>query len=121
LFRRVKGRFTNDLVHEGVVLEGTRGRLKNPLLHYTDLTFDHYLEKLNVYTSLAARTLVEDGKTVGLLQMLCRPTHTFLRMFIIRLGFLDGIQGLMLSLLSAGHVFVKYAKIWEHTQSRGNR
>lgn len=113
LFRRGLGRFSDDPVHEGVVLAGPCGRLQHHLLHYTDLTLEHYLDKLNAYTTLSARGLLAKGRTAGLWEMLARPVHTFAKMYLFKAGFLDGIQGLMLALLSAGHTFAKYAKVWQ--------
>lgn len=119
LFKRGCGRFSGDPVHEGVLLQGRRGRLKNHLLHYTDLTLEHYLDKLNRYTTLSAQLAVARGKKAGLWLMLLRPLHTFARMYFFKAGFLDGIQGFMLALLSAGHTFTKYAKVW-HAGSRAS-
>jgi glycosyltransferase involved in cell wall biosynthesis len=112
LFRRGRGHFSDHPVHEGVVLQGSRGRLRHPLLHYTDLTLEHYFGKLNTYTTLSARMQLARGKSAGLWHMLARPLHTFVKMYVFKAGFLDGVQGLMLALLSAGHTFAKYAKVW---------
>ncbi len=112
LFRRERGRFSADAVHEGVVLQGRLGRLKNHLLHYTDLTLEHYVDKLNRYTTLSAQMAVASGKRAGVGQLLFRPAHTFVKMYFLKAGFLDGVQGFMLALLSAGHTFAKYAKVW---------
>ena len=45
--------------------------------------------------------------------VLFRPPATFLKMYLLNLGFLDGIPGLVICVLSSYHVFVKYAKLWE--------
>ena len=113
LFRRGTARFTDQKVHEGLVLEGERGRLRHALLHYTDNSLEHYLWKFNRYTSYAAEELAEKGRRAGALTILLRPLHTFVRMYFLKLGFLDGVEGLMLCLLSAGYVAAKYAKLWE--------
>jgi len=86
--------------------------LKNDLLHYTDPDFDHYLEKLNRYTSLDALQLSTEGREAKLLHILLRPPLTFFKMFIFKKGFLDGVPGLILSVSSAFHVFSKYVKLW---------
>ena len=113
LFRREKANFDNQLVHESVRLDGSKGRLKQALLHYTDKNLDHYLTKFNNYTSLAARELVDKNRRTNPMSMLIRGVLTFCRMSFVRLGFLDGVEGLILSLLSGGYVFTKYAKLWE--------
>lgn len=116
LFRKDKGEFTHQLVHEEVKVGGRRGCLKNDLLHYTDPDFDHYLEKLNRYTSLDALQLHGEGREAKLLHILLRPLLTFFKMFIFKGGFLDGVPGLILSVSSAFHVFSKYVKLWHLNQ-----
>ena len=116
LFKKDKGNFTNRLVHEQVKVCGRSGRLKNDLLHYTDPDFDHYLKKLNQYTSLAALQLYKEGGKVKLLDVVFRPPITFVKMYVFKSGFLDGVPGLILSVSSAFHVFSKYVKLWHLNQ-----
>ncbi|MDZ7291712.1 MAG: glycosyltransferase family 2 protein [candidate division KSB1 bacterium] len=118
LFRRQLGRFNQKQVHEGVQLDGRVGRLSNPLLHYTDRDLWHYFEKFNHYTSLAAEELFRQGKRFHLWDLLFRPFWFFLRMYVFKAGFLDGLQGFILASLSATYVFAKYAKLWE--KQKGN-
>lgn len=117
LFRRSRGRFTSSLVHEEVKVEGRTGRLTNDLLHYTDPDFEHYLEKLNRYTSLDAAQLRQAGRKAKLSDMVFRPPLTFLKMYLFRTGFLDGTPGLILAAASAFHVFSKYVKLWHLNRS----
>ncbi len=111
LFRHGKARFSDDLVHEKLVIEGKIGTLTAPILHYTDPTLEHYLQKFNRYTTLSARQMHSEGKKASFLDIFLRPPVTFFRMFVIRLGFLDGYEGFLLSALSSMHVLVKYAKL----------
>ena len=99
--------------------EGSVGRLSNDLLHYTDDTLFHYTAKLNRYTSLAASDLRKKGSAFSLISVLVRPPFMFLKMYILRRGFLDGRHGLVLSLLSSGYVFTKYAKLWQGNPDSG--
>ncbi|KPL01353.1 MAG: hypothetical protein AMJ91_00300 [candidate division Zixibacteria bacterium SM23_73_3] len=120
LFRKDRGNFSHRLVHEEVRVDGKSGCLKNDLLHYTDPNFDHYLEKLNRYTSLDALQLYTRGRKAKLLDILFRPPITFVKMYIFKKGFLDGTPGLILSISSAFHVFSKYVKLW-HLKQSGNK
>jgi glycosyltransferase involved in cell wall biosynthesis len=113
LFRRQAGRFTEDRVHERLVVEGTVAKLRNDLLHYTDPSLSHYFEKFNRYTTLAAEKMASQGERFRINQVLVRPPWVFVRMYILRAGFLDGFAGFVLSLLSSFYVFVKYTKLWE--------
>lgn len=113
LFRKEAGHFTEAKVHERLEIKGTTGALSSDLLHYTDPNLHHYLEKFNKYTTLASEELVEQGQSFGLLQITVRPLWVFIRMYFLKLGMLDGIQGFILCVLSACYVFTKYAKLWE--------
>jgi (heptosyl)LPS beta-1,4-glucosyltransferase len=113
LFHKERARFNSAAVHEGLDFEGSVGELRNDLLHYTDPNIYHYFAKYNRYTTLAANELSEKGKTGHLSDMLIRPAWLFFRMYFFRLGFLDGIQGLLLAIFSSSYVFTKYAKLRE--------
>ena len=91
---------------------GEAGRLEGLLLHYTYETMEQYLEKLNRYTTLAAEEAIARGRRSSLLGAIVRAKAAFLRMFLLRAGFLDGRQGLLLCLCSAFYVLTKYVKIW---------
>jgi glycosyltransferase involved in cell wall biosynthesis len=117
LFRRAAGHFNEKQVHEGVQVDGRIGRLHHHLLHYTDRNLRQYFEKLNRYTSLAAEELHRQGKRFHLWDLLFRPGWFFLRMYVFKAGFLDGMQGFVLACLSASYVFTKYAKLWEMQKS----
>jgi len=113
LFKRGSGRFSTNKVHERFEFDGKPGRLRSDLLHYTDPNLFHYFEKFNNYTSLAADEMHDGENTFRITQLLIRPWWVFIRMYILKFGFLDGIQGFILSVLSACYVFTKYAKLWE--------
>lgn len=112
-FRRQNATFTPSRVHERLECRGHVGRLRHDLLHYTDDTLYHYFSKFNAYTGLAADDLVQSGRSFSWFALLVRPPVLFLKMFIVKRGFLDGFHGLILSLLSAAYVFIKYLKVWD--------
>jgi glycosyltransferase involved in cell wall biosynthesis len=111
LFKKDKGKFNDTMVHEKVEVNGKIGYFENTLLHYTDPSFDHYLEKLNRYTSLSAEQLFREGKKAGVLGLIFRPSVTFFKMYLVRRGFLDGVSGFILAVSSAFYVFSKYVKL----------
>jgi (heptosyl)LPS beta-1,4-glucosyltransferase len=118
VFRRSEGKFTAANVHERLEINGNVLALNRDLLHYTDPTLTVYFEKLNKYTSLAAKDLVENNRRFTWLRLVINPCWVFIRMYILQLGFLDGIPGLILCTLSASHVFAKYAKLWEYANHK---
>jgi glycosyltransferase involved in cell wall biosynthesis len=113
LFRRENGKFSETRVHERLLLDGPVVTTHHDLIHYTDPDLNHYFTKFNKYTSLAVEDLRAQGRRFSLVDLLVRPPFMFIKMYILRAGFLDGIQGLILSVLSSAYVFTKYAKLWE--------
>jgi glycosyltransferase involved in cell wall biosynthesis len=113
LFRRGRGRSTESRVHEHLEVDGPLRPTAHDLLHYTDPTLEHYLAKSNAYTSLAARDLAARGRRATLFDLFLRPPFQFVKMYLLRRGFLDGMEGLILAILSSAYVFTKYAKLRE--------
>lgn len=113
LFRKDSFRVVERPVHEGVEIAGAVGRLAGELLHYTDPTLAHYLQKFNRYTTLAAGELHQAGRQARLTDLLLRPPATFMRMYLLKGGIVDGLPGFILAGMSGTYVFVKYAKLWE--------
>jgi len=112
LFKKNKAKFNHSMVHEKVNVNGRTGYLKNALLHHTDPNFDHYLEKLNRYSSLGAEELFKKGKRAKFSDIIFRPVAIFFKMYFVKKGFLDGVAGFILATSSAFHVFSKYVKLW---------
>ncbi len=119
LFNKNKITFSDNDVHEHLVTNGKVGEFKNDLEHYTDPNIKHYFDKFNKYTTLAAEELDKKGKTFKISDLIIRPIAIFIKMYIIKMGFLDGIQGFMLAVFSSGYVFTKYCKLWERKNSKG--
>lgn len=113
LFRNGRARYDSSRVHERLEFTGPAGRLSNDLDHFTDDNLFHYLAKFDRYTGLAAEDLRGRGRGFSVADLVLKPPFQFFRMYVLRLGVLDGVHGLLLSLLSSAYVFVKYAKLWE--------
>ncbi len=113
LFDKYKVKFDEKDVHENLVVKGEVGKLSNDINHYTDPTIHHYFVKFNRYTTLAAEELFNKGKSFLISDIILRPLFIFIKMFIIKRGFLDGVQGFILAIFSSAYVFTKYCKLWE--------
>ena len=113
LFQKDRAAFSSVAVHEGLQVRGSVGELRNDLLHFTDPDLSHYLEKFNRYTTLAGGQLFSEGRRFHMVDLIVRPPWLFVKMYFLRLGFLDGIPGFILAFLSSAYVFTKYAKLWE--------
>lgn len=113
LFRKDRARFGDRLVHEAVEVNGRVGRLEAPLEHYTYRSVAEFTERMRRYAELAAEELDCRGIRFRPTQLVWRPAATFLGMYVLRRGFLDGRAGLVLAGLYAAYVFLKYARLWE--------
>ena len=113
LIRIGSGKYRDVLVHEGLEISGKIGRLKNEMLHYSYADLENYFNKFNKYTSLAARDLKAKGKKFSLCGTILRLPFEFLKRYVLKLGFLDGIRGFIWAACSTFYVFVKYIKLWD--------
>ena len=112
LFDRRVSRYADVRVHEHIVTEGAVRRLSGALFHDTCRSMAQYFEKFERYTTWGAEDLYAAGRRASMVALLGRPIARFFKMYILRLGFLDGRHGIVLCALAACNVFVKYAKLW---------
>jgi len=114
LFRREQGHWVGGRVHERVDIQGKIGDLKEDLLHYPyQGIISGQLQTVNSFSSLIAEDMYERGKRYHILLLLFRPTFKFLEVYLLKLGFLDGVAGLIIAVTSAYAMFVRYVKLRE--------
>jgi hypothetical protein len=117
LFDRRHARWSDDNVHEKVlyaVPPGTPlGTLTGDLMHESGEDLGRYLEKQNRYTALAAQELHRRGQRAGLAEITLSPLLRFFKFYVLRLGFLDGMPGLVHISIGCMNSFMKYAKLME--------
>ena len=113
LFDRRVANWSEDEVHEKVLTHSPVGSLPGDLLHESQESFAAYPEKQNRYTSLQAEELCRRGKQVSLGHLIASPLLRFVKFYFIRLGFLDGVPGLVHIAIGCFNSFVKYAKLYE--------
>jgi glycosyltransferase involved in cell wall biosynthesis len=113
LFQKQYGRFSEDIVHERIVLDGAASKLQYPLIHYSYDNLEQVVDKLNYYSSLGAQKLLQDKRHSrgGLLTAIIRALAAFSRTFILKAGFLDGRIGFVIAVTSAETAFYKYLKL----------
>ena len=110
LYNRKKARWVGEYVHEAVEVDGRLEILKGDLLHFTCRSFSEHLATIDRYTTLAAKEIIAGGKRVGVGHLVVSPLWTFLRTYIIKRGFLDGMEGWIIAQMAAFYVFSKYLK-----------
>jgi glycosyltransferase involved in cell wall biosynthesis len=120
LFRRDRARYQDREVHAEIDLPGPLPVLRNPLEHHSFRSFGQYFRKLQLYSEWGAAQLHRQGRRSGPVSILLRPILRFLKMYVVRLGFLEGTHGLALSMLGAFTVYLKYARLWEMTLADGS-
>ncbi len=121
LFPRGQGVFQETPVHETAAFAGTVHTIDGDLLHHAYPTLGSYLDHMQRYSTLGADIAVARGRTGhGLLSfvngVLLNPLATFIYNYVLRAGFLDGREGLLLHLYHSAYVSWKYAKAWERTR-----
>jgi glycosyltransferase involved in cell wall biosynthesis len=112
LFRRQCARFTDDLVHEHVVCKGLVGRLNGVLIHHPVHRLEDALSRMDRYSTAGAAQLIASGRRVSFMTGIMRGTCAFLRSYILRAGFLDGCEGLLLAVANAEGTYYRYMKAW---------
>ncbi|HUQ29316.1 MAG TPA: glycosyltransferase family 2 protein [Usitatibacter sp.] len=111
LFRRGKARFSDDLVHERVVVPGAIGQLRNHLLHEAFDDLEEVLDKVNRYSSAGARMAHARGRGGSVTGAVLHGAWTFIRTYFLKAGFLDGRRGFMLAVSNAEGTYYRYLKL----------
>jgi len=111
LWRKDRGRFNDRTVHESVRLPGPVGTLRGDLVHFTYRDTADFLERMSRYAALGAEELRREGVRGTLADLWFRPPFTFVKMYVLKRGFLDGALGFRLALLYARYTYAKYAKL----------
>jgi glycosyltransferase involved in cell wall biosynthesis len=111
LFHRAHAHWGNEPVHEKVVSRSPVLKLPGDLLHDSAETLEKYLDKQNRYTSLQAESMHAAGRHANVLQLVISPVLRFIKYYLLRLGFLDGVPGLVHITIGCMNSFNKYAKL----------
>ena len=117
LFYRAKTRVSQKRVHEGFIVDGRVEYLQNPILHFTHPTIADSLQKMDRYSSLEAEDRAGSRK-VRWYDLVFHPVAAFLRKYFVQKGFLDGMHGFVLALITAQLKMALYMKMWEQQQPK---
>ncbi len=113
LFDRRKAQWAGGKVHEYLKMDmgSKKAHLEGDLLHYSFYTVEQHMDTINKFSTLKAEQAFADGKRPRLVSAIFGPPLKFLKMYVIKAGFLDGFQGLCIAANSAHAVFLKHAKL----------
>jgi glycosyltransferase involved in cell wall biosynthesis len=106
-------------VHESVSIKGRVGRLRSEIRHFAYRDLSHHLSTIDRYTTLAVKQMLADRQSANWLDLVGHPPLVFLRNYLLRRGFCDGLPGLIISLMNSYYVFLKFAKLWEQQRANG--
>jgi glycosyltransferase involved in cell wall biosynthesis len=113
LFRKSRARWTGRDPHGRVEVDGSCQRLEGELFHYSYLDLADQVARIQFFSDQAAEALVREGVRFRIRDLILRPPARFLRGYILRGGFRDGLPGFVIAAATSFHVFLKYAKQWE--------
>ena len=121
LFNKYKTRWLDNDVHESVDTTNMKLiTLNGDILHYSFDSFSDHLKTIDKFTEIGANDLLKKGKHISFLSPVSHASWTFLKLYILKRGFLDGFAGLTVSVLSYMHVFIKYSRAYVMQKSQHN-
>jgi glycosyltransferase involved in cell wall biosynthesis len=113
LFRRDVARYESKHVHAEIELIGRAGWCRNALCHYSYRNLDDFVRKAARYGAWGALNAEQKGIRGSAWRIPAHSAGHFLKSYLLKRGFLDGTEGLIIAFMEAGHAFLKYAKLWE--------
>jgi len=112
LFNKNTAKWGGINPHDRIEVDGGNiVTLDGDILHYSFNSISEHIRTLDYFTEIGAREIIRRNKPVGMISPLTHGLWTFLRLYIFKLGFLDGYAGFVVSVLSGMHAFVKYNKV----------
>jgi glycosyltransferase involved in cell wall biosynthesis len=111
LFQKNKGKWIRR-VHPHVDIKGAIGHLKNPILHYPHQNLHKFINSIDRWSTWHAKANNEEGKIATLFKITFYPIGHFVKNYIFRLGFLDGMQGFVFACLMSAHSYLAWSKLW---------
>jgi len=127
VFRRSRTRWVGENPHGRVVVTGNGNgdgavrRLQEELLHYSYRDLADQVARIQAFSDQAAQAMLIRGRRARVRDLVLRPPARFLRAYMLKRGFLDGVPGLIIAIATAFHVFLKYGKLWELQRDGGGR
>ncbi len=113
LFKKGKASFEETDIHERAVVEGQAGELKNSMLHYSKTDIASHISAINSYTELEVKKAIKAGYRPTGYSVLIKPLLYFMKHYIWKAGFLDGVPGFIYYNINAMYIFIREVKIME--------
>ena len=114
LFDRRRAKWNGRTIHESVETDGVVGKLFGNLFHYSVDDSSHHHRMIGErYAPMSALAAFESGKEGSLLKIVTSPIAAFVRNYLLKAGFADGLPGFAICWFSAHHAFLKNVILWE--------
>lgn len=117
LFRKNRGAWCGQSVHEAWETTGAVGELKSDLIHYSFENLSDQVQRNDLYSTLGAKALFDSNCSFSVWYLIFKPVSKFVETYVLKFGFLDGYRGFFISVSAAYSVFLKWAKLWELSQN----
>jgi len=111
LVRKDSGKWIRR-VHQYFETDGDVGQLKNPLMHYPHQDLAEFVRSVDTWSSWHALANSEEGKKSNLFKIVCYPVGHFVKNYIFKLGFRDGMQGFVFAAVMAFHSYLSWSKLF---------
>lgn len=112
LAKKSLSRYVGGIIHEELNVSGKIGKLKNVFYHYTCPNLDGYFNKFEQYTTFGALKMADKNKKAKIVDIVFRPPMEFIKRYVLKLGFLDGLEGFVWAVLGSYYSFTKYIKLY---------
>mgnify|MGYP000268079004 CR=1 FL=1 len=113
LFNKNTSRWGGTNPHDHIVTQGKNiVKLQGDIYHYSFDSISDHLKTIDSFTEIGANEIVRKNKRITIFSPVSHASWTFIKLYIFKRGFLDGFAGLVVSVLSYVHVFVKYSKAY---------
>jgi glycosyltransferase involved in cell wall biosynthesis len=119
LFRRSRATWKGRNPHGRVEVDGSVPRLAGEIEHYSYVDLRDHIGRIQSFSDTAAREMFQSGRRVRFADLVFRPAARFLRAYLLKAGFLDGLPGFIIAVTTGFYVFLKYAKLWELERRQG--
>ena len=124
VFDRRKAEWKGINPHDKIVLKNSNnktGALKGNILHFTYQSYSEFNRRVELFTTISAQSYFELGKKASIHKIVFNPLWAFFQSYVVKLGFLDGLNGLIISVQTANIRFLKYIKLYElQKKNKGN-
>lgn len=118
LIKKDCGKFSDDIIHEKIITNGAIGKLQNKMQHFSFNNIEEIINKINNYSTLGATKLYDAKRKTSYLKAFAHASWAFVKIYFLKLGFLDGWIGFIVAFSNFEGVFYRYAKLLRKNLTR---